>query len=409
MDFLVDEGWSWNNTNAASQSVNGNVGPMDGTANFPNGEPGDTGFQLNDAWVFFYREMKTNLLPRITPLPGPMPKKFDWGFMAEYDYGRDGQPCRMNGIDAYWGPNEPGASNPNWAAGTKANLMCAPELYTQFYIPAFKGIAITAGRYGDGLGFEIPPNLTLGPNFFYSHDYAFYMEASQVLGILGSVNVMRSPKNGWMMVEFGLNQGGSQVAQPANGGQLNHFESAVRWRSPHMSTWVDYSFRMGAGNVQTNVLTGLPTNSITPAGQSPFGANYPIYSPNNQLRQMHDAFITHRYKKWEFVLNAQYAKQSGDGAANTIYSFPVLAPPFAHPGFTGAKASGFNGRVTYELNKKLAAGFRYENFHDSQGFFLLPLDVYGTAAVPGNPATIGPFGLSKGAYNDATLGMVYKP
>jgi hypothetical protein len=41
---------------------------------------------------------------------------------------------------------------------------------------------------------------------------AMYSDADQVLGFLASANLMRSPKNGYLLAEFGVNNGEQTAA-----------------------------------------------------------------------------------------------------------------------------------------------------------------------------------------------------
>jgi len=389
VDFFASAGFAWNNNrNSSAQFANGSAGG----GNNPNGEPGDTGFQLSQAQMTIHRDIVSNIIPRVTPTPGPVPNKFDYGFQVDTVYGRDGQPCRMTGWDEHWGVNEPGATNPGLAATNRQNFLCTPNVWGQMYLPFWKGIAITAGRYGDGLGYEIPPVVRPGPDFFWSHTYSFYSENWQVLGVLASVNLYRSEKNGYLAAEFGLNNG-EQTFHSASGDTLRSMSGAVRWRSPHMSTWIDYAFRAGNGNVHTNA-AGMPTAG----GFSVPGSEtlYLVQARTGQTKQRHMWSVAHNYKKWRFVGEGVYGKMSSDGKATTVMAAPppvtlsYCGLPNGCP-FTGASYKGVNGTVTYQLTSKLGWGFRMEYFNNPNGMFLWPL----TAV--------------KGSINDATVGFNYNP
>jgi hypothetical protein len=380
VDIQFDPGFSINNTSDASQQGGG------GGVNHPLGHPGDRGFDMNSIWEWFHRDIKANMVPRIMPLPGPTPEHFSWGYKASLEYGRDCQPGRMAGYDMHWGVNEPGATNTALAASTKQNFLCTPDSFLQIYLPIFKGIAITGGRYGDGLIYEIPSNLPSSPNWFYSHTYAFYSGSDQVLGVLASVNLVRSVKKGNLLAEFEVNSG-EQTAISPSGNTMENIGGALHWRSPKMSTGVDYNFRAGNGNVKTNA-AGVPIN------KTDFGAIYTLRSPNGQMRQRHDVIVTHKFNAhWNTQAEGVYFNQAGDKQVSTVWTF-------GGPKFGGDHAAGVNGRVIYNFNQKLAAGVRLETFHDSNGFFLLPLNLYVKNKVPT---------LSKGSFNDATFGLNYMP
>lgn len=387
VDFFLSAGFAWNNNrNSAASNTNGNIG----NGNYPNGEPGDTGFQLSQTQMTIHRDMATNILPRITPTPGPVPQKFDWGFEFDGVYGRDGQPCAMTGWDQHWGPNEPGATNPGLAATNRQNFLCTPNVWGSIYLPFWKGMAIEFGRMGDGLSYEIPPVVRPGPTFFWSHSYAAYTDMHQVVGVLGSVNLYRSEKNGYLAAEFGLNNG-EQTLHSAAAKPMQNFSGAVRWRSPHMSTWVDYNFRFGPSNVNVNS-AGVPTAGFA-GGQQ---VDYLVQAASGQNRQRHDFIFAHDYKKWRFVGEGVYGKFSSDNKATTL----VVAPPpvtLAYCGkptscpFTGASFSSENGTINYTISPKLIAGFRIEHFNNPNSIFLWPL----------TPV--------QGAINDVTFGFNYNP
>jgi hypothetical protein len=389
MDFFISSGFAWNNNrNSAAQNASG----AQGTGNYPNGEPGDTGFQLSQAQVTIHRDMVTNILPRITPTPGPVPKKVDWGFEIDGVYGRDGQPCRMTGWDEHWGVNEPGATTPSLAASTRQNFLCTPNIWGDIYLPFWKGIAIEFGRMGDGLSYEIPPVGRPGPDFFWSHSYAAYSDMHQVVGFLASVNLYRSEKNGYLAAEFGLNNG-EQTLHAASGQAMQNVSAAVRWRSPHMSTWIDYNVRFGPSNVHVDA-SGNPTaTGFSSLGSEP---DYLVAARTGQNRQRHDWIIAHDYKKWRFVGEGVYGKFSSDNKATTVLAAP---PPvsLAYCGlasgclFHGATFSGANGTVTYAIARKLIAGVRFEHFDNPDGIFMWPLTQV------------------KGQFNDFTFGFNYNP
>jgi hypothetical protein len=208
----------------------------------------------------------------------------------------------------------------------------------------------------------------------------------QLLGILGSVNLVRSPKVGYLLAEFGVNNGDATAIAP-DGNTLGSYEGAVRWASPDMRTSIAYSFRVGDGNVKTNA-QGTPVNNAD------FGALYTIYSPKRQLRQHHSLVVTRRYgMHWSTEAEGLYYRQAGDKSASTVWKW-------GGPGYGGSNAAGVNGRVIYDFNSKLAAGVRLETFHSADGFFLLPLNLYFVNGVPT---------VSKGYFSDFTFGVNYKP
>jgi hypothetical protein len=388
--------------------TNSDTGDGSGTggANMPS-VPGDTGFVLSDFWYFIHRDMKAaNIMPIVTPLPGPTPKKFDWSLMGEIDYGRDSQPARMSGWDTHWDVNEPAASSAAFATEHKFNFVAMPELYTQMYFPVWKGMTIRAGRWGDMVTLEIPPNPSgPNPNYFYTHGYSFLADVTQVFGWLASVNVMRSHKNGWMDIEFGTNQGDMTLHSYSNT-PFRHVEYALRWRSPHMTTWVDYQARIGDGEIHVKTL-GAQFYSTDFNNSNIF-----IMSPKHQLKQRHELIINHEVgKHWALTAEGNYLKQAGN-ANNTLLSY-WLSPrgvgvpfPGTYPmvSFNGDHAWGLLGRAVYKFNPKFSIGSQIETFHDSTGYFLFPVDALNWTEFGGTLA-----GPGKGSFNEFQFGANFNP
>jgi len=380
VDFILQTGFSESNTGAPAAG---------GTQNYPNGEPGDLGWNTSGMWMIMHKDLKANIIPRITPIPPPMSKHWDWGFEQDLVYGRDSQPCRMAGWDAQWGVNEPGADTPSAAAANKSNFLCTPNVFASIYIPVFKGITLTGGRYGDGLGYEIPPTVTHGPNFFYSHTNAFYSQTWQVLGFLVSANLMHSPKNGYLVAEFGMNNG-EQTAKSPNGNTMQAFEGALRWKAPHMNTGFNYAFRVQDGNLS-------PANA---ASKTNFGPLYPLVSAKSLTKQRHEVNITHEFDKHlSIAVEGAYYNQAGS-PTSAIAMMPWAITSLGVAPFTGAHAWGINGTAIYRFNHKVAVGFRAEEFYDKKGYFMLPLNFW-----------VGPTGptLSKGHFDNFTAGVNYSP
>jgi hypothetical protein len=397
LDVELETGVSANNT--ADSSASG----VGGT-NLP-ALPGDTGFMLSDLWLFIHRDMKTDILPVITPLPGPMPKKFDWGLDVEADYGRDCQPARMAGWDTHWSMNEPGASDPSYAAAHKSNFFCNPAVATKAYLPVFKGMTVQFGRWGDMLTLEIPPNPSgPNPNFFFSHSYSFLADVTQVFGWLTSVNVMRSPTHGWMAFEFGSNQGNMTLHSYA-GTPFQNFEGALRWRSPHMRTWVDAQFRAGDGNIKTNA-AGVPLNSTDFTNSGTF-----LYSPRGQMKVFNEVIINHEVgEHWALTLEGNYMKQSGDGKADTQWIFGGTGGIPVAFNFGGDHAVGIYGRAVYKFNRKFSLGVRGETLHDHNGYFLQPVNAWVTpTANPVLPFVPVTANFAHGSLNEVTFGGNYNP
>jgi hypothetical protein len=318
-----------------------------GNSNFPVA-PGDEGFKLEDFKIGVGKPIATNILPRMTPLPGPVPTEFSFGFQADLMYGRSGQPASMFGFDQNWGVNQPGASDPVKAAVNRQNFLAMPQLFVQAYLPVGYGVALTIGRFGAGIGYEIAPQVRPSPNVFYSRSYAFLAQPDQVAGVLVSANVMRGP-GGLMAVELGA-VNGWQNLQDNNGSRS--VIGAIRWRSGDMRTGVNYSF-----------ISGNEQNAPDAQVQAPVAT---IISPRGQRRQHHSLSATHDFENgWSASVEALYGKQAGDGLPDTV---SILAGP----GFAGAHYRGQNAIVSFRQSARQRYSVRLEHFSSPDGFGLFP-------------------------------------
>ena len=337
---LTQIGYSTNDVSRHDQATAGH-------SNFPVVGPADEGLQFNAFQLVAQRQMRSNILPRISPLPGPMPQDFSWGFRSELIYGRNGLPAEMQGIETNWGiDRNPAGSVPGT---TRQNYLASPQLYAELYIPAWQGMALTIGRFATGIGREIPPEWNPGPNFFYSKTYAFVSQPDQITGGLLSINLMR---NGMGLVagEAGIAQGRQSFQD--NNRQKSGF-GALRWRSPDMQTSIDYSF-----------IVGDEQNAPGSAPQLPVAR---VVSPRGQLRQHHSvSFQAHPADRWEIVGEIVYGRQDGDGRPDTV---DVLTGP----GYRGGRYAGVNGELRYRVFAPLRVAVRAETFVDRSGTALFPV------------------------------------
>ncbi|NDY93226.1 outer membrane beta-barrel protein [Ideonella livida] len=360
-------GWSANDASTHNQAAAGH-------SNFPVVGPADEGLQLNALALVLERPMaRTNLLPRITPTPGPVPWEFDWGVHAELTYGRNGLPAGMLGLDAEWGLNRtPAGTAPG---STRQNYLALPQVFAQAYLPVGLGVAFTVGRFGSGVGSEIPPDWRPGPNFFYSKAYAMVAQPDQVAGVLASANLMRSDW-GLLMGEAGV-VNGRQNWQDNNGDKS--WVGALRWRSGDMATWVDYSFMRGNEQNEPGGVVQMPVARLI--------------SPRGQLRQHHSlSFTSHPANDVELHGELLWGRQDGDGRADTI---DVLTGP----GFAGGSWRGANARVLWRTAPDRQWGARLETFQDRQAQALFPVT-----------AVAGDFNaLTLGLRQDLTPNVVLRP
>ena len=363
---LTQIGYSTNDATTHDQAAAGH-------SNFPVVGPDDEGLQLDAVQLAAQRQMRSNILPRISPLPGPVPQDFSWGFRGELLYGRHGLPAEMQGIETQWGIDRTATGS---APGTtRQNYLAFPQLYAEFFIPVWQGAALTIGRFGAGVGREIPPEWSPGPNFFYSKTYAFVSQPDQITGVLASVNLMRNDA-GFLAGEAGIAQGRQSFR---DNNKQKSVVGAVRWRSPDMQTTVDYSFMVGDEQNTPGSTPELPVARVI--------------SPRGQLRQHHSvSFQAHPFAQWEVVGEVLYGRQDGDGRPDTI---DVLTGP----GYRGGRYAGVNGEIRYRLTAPLRLAVRAETFVDRSGTALFP-----ATQVPGDFHAV-----TVGVRYDISRNVVFRP
>ena len=337
---LLQLGYSSNDVSTHDQASVGH-------SNLPIVGPADEGLQLNALQVVLQKQMRSNILPRISPLPVPMPADVSWGFRVETLYGRNGLPAQMHGIETEWGFDRSPAGSP--PGTTRQSYFALPQVYGEIYLPVWQGAALTIGRFGAGIGREIAPEFSPGPNFFYSRTYAFVSQPDQIFGALASVNLMHNG-SGLLSGEAGIAQGRQSFRD--NNPQKS-VVGALRWRSPDMKSWLDYSFMIGDEQ-----------NSPDGAPQLPQAR---VISPRGQLRQHHSVAVDlHPSFRWELVGEVLYGRQAGDGGADTV-------DVFTGPGYRGGRYAGVNAEARYRLSEPLRLAVRGEWFVDRQATALFPV------------------------------------
>ncbi|MEY4482193.1 MAG: hypothetical protein RIQ84_1355 [Pseudomonadota bacterium] len=335
---LLQAGYSYNDVTTSGDKKKSRSNTIAG--------PSDEGPQFNGMILSIEKLPEANFIPRITPLPGPMSDKYSWGFRADLHYGRDGLMSAANGIENTWHRNQ-GASGipPN------ANHM---NYFAQAYAPIGLGTAITTGRFGVNLGYEIPPSWRQAPNFFYSRTYALVSQIDQLIGTQISTNLVRN-QYGMLLGEFGLGKG-YQLGRDNN--DSNNVFGVLRWRSNDMSKFITYSFI--AGDEQTDSSRASEAMTWYP--------NHPIVASTGQRREQHSLVAGFSPNaQWKIAGEILYGKQEGSGDAEWVTGGD----------FRGATYKGFNGHLTYKASETIRYGLRYEIFKDPQGFALTPLGTPG--------------------------------
>ena len=342
---------------------NDNVHGSKGLGNSPVVFDRDTGFQLNAAHLLFEKEIKTNITPRVTPTPAPMPQDYSFGWYVDAMYGRDAQVYQTYGWDSRWSVNKPGNYNSTEAQEDRQCFLVVPQVFLQGYLPWYKGMAFMLGTWMSTGSYEIGFIPEPGPDFLYSHSYAMESSPIKQSGLLWAANLVKNKEFGILATEIGITQGWSNLSSN-NGSPAFVFN--LRYRTSDMSTWVDFCSM--TGDSQANpAKVGFPQD----AGDKWFADRVHIptnvlISPRGQLKTEEDLVIIHEFsKKFKTVVEFTYGKQKGDGASDTI---DVLTGP----NFKGASWSGLNLEAQYKFTSTFSFAARAETFRDRDGYILFP-------------------------------------
>jgi hypothetical protein len=338
---LLDVGYARNNRSNHDERE-------DGLSNMPLTGFSDEGFELASVHLFVDKALVANVVPRVTPLPGPKPEAVSFGFSVETLYGRNAQFARTFGWDMHWPANSPGDDDADRAKRNKEKFVATPNLFASVYLPYGPGVSLIAGIFGPALGYEIPPNIREARNPFASKTYAFVSEPSTVAGVLASTRLFNG-ESGILGAELGVVQGRNNLRDNNSGKSVL---GALRWRTPDMQTWIDYEFMVGDEQNHDFDDVQAPTARLV--------------SEAGQLRQQHSLNAWHAIdERWSVGGEMVYGRQSGDGKAGTV-------DIVTGPGFDGASWWGINSVLTYQYRKDLAFSVRGEHFRDRDAFVLFP-------------------------------------
>ncbi|MBK5344701.1 outer membrane beta-barrel protein [Pseudomonas sp. TH49] len=338
---------------------------QEGLSNLPLVGFSDEGLEWGSLHLFVDKALKGDMIPRITPLPGPTPTEASFGFTFEINYGRNAQFARTYGWDMHWDVNSPGDDDPAKAKRDKQKFLAVPNIAATAYLPYGPGITAMAGVFGPALGYEIPPNIRAARNPFASKTYAFVSEPGTVGGVQLGTRLYNGDA-GILGVELGVVQGWDNLRDNNDGKSL---VGAVRWRTADMQTWIDYEFILGDEQNDSFSDVQAPTSRLV--------------SPDGQFKQQHSLNGWHRFdSNWSMGAEVVYGHQAGDGKASTI-------DIINGPGFDGAHWWGANAVLTYQQRPDLSYSVRAEHFADPDGFILLPVST------------------ARGNFNAVTAGLRY--
>ncbi|WP_053160792.1 outer membrane beta-barrel protein [Pseudomonas sp. P1.8] len=355
---LFDAAYSRNNRSTHDER-------QDGLSNLPVVGFADEGLEWGSLHLFVDKALKGDMVPRITPLPGPKPTEASFGFTFEANYGRNAQFARTQGWDMHWDVNSPGDDDLAKAQRDKQNFLAVPNIAATAYLPYGPGITAMAGVFGPARGYEIPPNIRAARNPFGSKSYAFVSEPGTVGGVLLGTRLYNG-ESGILGAELGVVQGWNNLR---DNNDRKAMLGALRWRTPDMNTWIDYEFLVGDSQNDSR------SDIQTPRGR--------VISEDGQFKQQHSLNGWHKFnERWSMGGEMVYGRQSGDGNASTV-------DIVTGPGFDGAHWWGANVVLTYQQRKDLSFSVRAEHFDDPDGYVLFPSSI------------------ARGAFNALTTGLRY--
>lgn len=324
-----------------------------GSGNLPV-VPAYEGMALNNIALSIHKDLKSDSMPALGPLPGPVPTEAGVGYKLQLVEGRVST-ARLGG------------SALNWNTETDHGLV-VPNAYASVYLPVLNGMNLIAGVFGAGVGYEIRAIVRNSPSRFATNTYSMMSSPDQVFGTLLTGNLHRGSR-GLFGYEFGVNNGLQTLRSP-NGGR--NFQGALRYKNTSMKSSVDYSFFMGNSQID-------PRKSVT---DFPGTGWHGVISPRSQFFQYHSLAATHSFdSRWSAWSELAMGRQAGDGKSDTIQVTTGKG------GFTGAEWGGLTFGATYKKRADLWYSLRYEHFRDGNGYEL-------------------PSGVPSG-YNDLTAGLHY--
>ena len=302
------------------------------------------GFVLNRAEFLIEKPLNAPYKPRIGPFPGPVPDRYDWGFLVQARYGEDFS--RSYGFEDEWGVNQEGR-----------RVWLLPQWFVKTYMPWGGGSTFQFGTWFTNIGNEIGAPVD-PPSPFYSHAYAMMYAPAKHFGGLFSMRLPVDRKYGLWGVEIGVVQGWNNLQDNNDDKSLI---TGLQWRSASMKTWLDIESIWGNEQSEDGIYD-----------QRPFVA---ISSNNDKLfRHFHSVTLTQwlgQSRRSRIVLNAVYGEQEGGD---------VAAASENPPGFLITEDSqwyGVNISLLQPVTETVQFGLRAEWFKDQDGaYFLLPEGTY---------------------------------
>lgn len=304
-------------------------------------------FSLNEVILAVERPIRTNVIPRVTPLPGPKPEKTNVGFTFNAAYGTDGRFWMVEGIDDNFGENR-----------GKREPFTIPQFFLQVYTPWLDGTAFYIGNFftpvGEDIGYPLSP-----PSHFYTHSYALSHNVTHNVGALMAMKLPTSEDSGLLSLEVGVIRGWNTWSDYNDDltGILN-----VRWRSRDMRTWWDFESIFGNEQSDEGNTAQRPFAAVSSTGEDLFR----VVATTSFTR----SFAENRFQA---IIEAIVGHQEGGD---------VEADEHNPPGFLITENSswyGVNASLLWFPRDDMQVGFRAEWLTDEKGasFLFQPGDYYG--------------------------------
>ncbi|MFX7659671.1 outer membrane beta-barrel protein [Acinetobacter baumannii] len=305
------------------------------------------GFALDQAGLMIQKNLDSNLISRVGPIPKAAPTEADWGFKITGTYGADGLFFRTLGLDEDWKANQKNDFNSNDAY---ANLT---EAYVEFYLPNFQGSNLLLGLFhsplANEIGFALP---SPAPAEFYTHTYGFFHGPAKHVGALWSSHL---PMNNASLLgyELGIVRGYNNLEDPNNDWS---YIANLRWRSADMSTWID--FENMYGNAADDSITNCGCGSPIPADST---------LSNDKSLNRYQSYLTLSKTlddKNRLAIEASYGSQEKSVFADSFNQSSAFGVP-EHQG-VDAQWHGVTVNYFHKLTPQLTSSLRAEYF-DTDG------------------------------------------
>lgn len=329
----------------------------------------DTGLTLDQVAITIEKKVKSNIVSRVGPFPGDMPRTVDWGFNVTGMYGADNFFFRTYGLDDDWGSNKVRDfdSSDMYSSLTQA--------YAEFYFPVLGGSNLMLGLFhtplANEIGFALPAP---APTTFYTHPYSFIHGPAKHVGALWSSHILNNPDSSKLSYELGAVRGYNSLQDPNNDWDTI---ANLRWRSKDFSLWIDFEniYGNGADDSFSKCNCGSPIPADSSLAKDDYLARYQSYLTVTKFLDPKNIVTTEvSYGYQEKALLTDIFNQE----------------PYGIPKQGGKDASWYGLNVSYNhiFNPELSSAVRAEYFKTDGVHVLVPYEgIYKaiTANVTWNP------------------------